>query len=106
MGKSTVAEAFARSEYESYILIDFSNTSSEIKELFDDISDLREFFLKLQLHCNVTLRERRSLIIFDEVQLFPRARQAIAVIVALVGFIKALPARAAGYQAFGGRRPL
>ncbi len=82
MGKSTVAEAFARSEYESYILIDFSNTSSEIKELFDDISDLREFFLKLQLHCNVTLRERRSLIIFDEVQLFPRARQAIKHLVA------------------------
>ena len=75
--KSTVVEAFARSEYRSYLLIDFSRASSATKSLFDDTSDLNYLFLQLQLQYSVQLHERESLIIFDEVQLCPRARQAI-----------------------------
>ena len=77
IGKSTVAEAFAKNEYRSYILIDFSIASKEVKELFEDISDLDYIFLQLQLIYKVDLHERESLIIFDEVQLCPMARQAI-----------------------------
>lgn len=77
IGKSTVAECFAREEYESYILIDFSTASSSVRELFEDISDLDYIFLQLQLQYRTDLHERRSLIIFDEVQLCPMARQAI-----------------------------
>ena len=77
VGKSTVAEEFAKNEYESYILIDFSSASNAVKDLFEDMSDLNYFFLQLQLLFRVDLIERRSLIIFDEVQLFPLARQAI-----------------------------
>lgn len=77
IGKSTVAESFAREEYESYILIDFSTASSSVRELFEDISDLDYIFLQLQLQYRTDLHERRSLIIFDEVQLCPMARQAI-----------------------------
>jgi hypothetical protein len=77
VGKSTVVEAFAKQEYESYILIDFSGCSTEIRELFDDVSDLNRIFLRLQLEYNVHLKTRKSVIIFDEVQLAPKARQAI-----------------------------
>ena len=77
VGKSTVAEEFAKREYESYILIDFSSTSKAVKDLFEDMTDLNYFFLQLQLLFRTDLIERRSLIIFDEVQLFPLARQAI-----------------------------
>lgn len=77
IGKSTVVEAFAQNEYESYILIDFSVASKGIKALFEDVSDLNYLFLQLQLQYRVDLIERRSLIIFDEVQLCPPARQAI-----------------------------
>lgn len=77
VGKSTVAEAFARNEYKSYILIDFSRATKEVKELFYDISDLDYIFLRLQLIYKTDLYERDSLIIFDEVQLCPMARQAI-----------------------------
>lgn len=77
IGKSTVVEAFAKNEYESYILIDFSIASRGIKALFEDVSDLNYLFLQLQLQYRVDLFERRSLIIFDEVQLCPLARQAI-----------------------------
>ena len=77
IGKSTVAEEFAKNEYESYILIDFSLAPQSVKDLFDDLSDLNFFFLQLQLLFRVDLVERRSLIIFDEVQFFPKARQAI-----------------------------
>ena len=77
VGKSTVVEAFAKKAYKSYILIDFSICSQEIRNLFNDISDLDFFFLQLQLLTNVRLEERNSVIIFDEVQLFPLARQAI-----------------------------
>lgn len=77
IGKSTIAEEFAQTEYQSYIAIDFSIASDAVKELFSHISDLDYFFLRLQSLFNVSLHERNSVIIFDEVQLFPPARQAI-----------------------------
>lgn len=77
IGKSTVVEAFAKEEYKSYILIDFSKASKEVKELFDDVSNLDYIFLRLQLIYKTDLHERNSVIIFDEVQLCPKARQAI-----------------------------
>ncbi len=77
IGKSTVAEEFAKNEYRSYVLIDFSEASPEIASLFDDVSDIDYLFLQLQLRYSVQLYKRESLIIFDEVQLCPRARQAI-----------------------------
>lgn len=77
VGKSTVAEEFAKKEYKSYILIDFSKASKEVRELFDDVSDLDYVFLRLQLIYGVDLQKRGSVIIFDEVQLCPMARQAI-----------------------------
>lgn len=77
VGKSTIAENFAKNEYKSYILIDFSKTTRNILECFDDIGNLNVFFLRLQAETGITLYEHESLIIFDEVQLFPKARQAI-----------------------------
>lgn len=77
IGKSVIAEEFARNEYESYILIDFSKASDEIRNLFNDISDLNFIFFRLQLIYGVSLKERKSVIIFDEVQLAPKVRQAI-----------------------------
>ncbi len=82
VGKSTIAEEFARNEYESYILIDFTKCSKDIIELFDDLSDLNHIFLKLQLEYGTTLINRKSVIIFDEVQFCPKARQAIKHLVA------------------------
>lgn len=81
IGKSTVAEEFAKNEYESYILIDFAKASREVRDLFEDVSNLNYLFLQLQLRYRVDLHERRSLIIFDEVQLCPKARQAIKALV-------------------------
>ena len=77
IGKSTIAEEFARNEYKSYILIDFSKVAPEVNELFNDISDLNYLFIRLQFIYQVELHERESVIIFDEVQLQPLARQAI-----------------------------
>ena len=77
VGKSTVVEEFGKNEYESYILIDFSVAPKSVRELFEDMSDLNYFFLQLQLQYRTDLKERKSLIIFDEVQLCPLARQAI-----------------------------
>ncbi len=77
VGKSTIAEEFARHEYKSYILIDFSKVSKEVSNLFNDISDLNYLFVRLQFIYQVQLYERESVIIFDEVQLQPLARQAI-----------------------------
>ena len=68
IGKSTLAEEFARNEYESYILIDFAIAPVEVQELFNDISDLNYIFLRLQLTYRVQLIERKSVIIFDEIQ--------------------------------------
>ena len=77
IGKSTIAEEFARREYESYIIIDFSIADDAVKELFSHVSDLNYFFLRIQSLFNVSLHERKSVIVFDEVQLYPPARQAI-----------------------------
>ena len=77
VGKSTLAEEFARREYESYILIDFTETAQEVRDLFEDISDLDSLLFQLQYHYNTRLKERKSVIIFDEVQECPLARQAI-----------------------------
>lgn len=77
IGKSTIVEEFAKNEYDTYILIDFTTCSREVRELFNDISDLNYIFIRLQLIYGVNLVERRSLIIFDEVQFQPLARQAI-----------------------------
>ena len=77
IGKSTIAIEFAKKEYESYILIDFSIASKEVHDLFKDISDLNYLFLRLQLIYKVDLKNRKSVIIFDEVQKEPLARQAI-----------------------------
>lgn len=80
-GKSTVAEHFAQKEYRSYILIDFAHTTQAVLDCFQDIGDLNLFFLRLQAVTNVTLYEHDSVIIFDEIQLFPEARQAIKYLV-------------------------
>lgn len=77
VGKSTIVEEFARQEYDSYMLIDFARASEEVKALFNDLMDLDYIFLRLQAIYNVILQERRSVIIFDEVQKCPFARQAI-----------------------------
>lgn len=77
VGKSTLAEEFAKNEYESYLMIDFTEASVEVKNLFKDISDLDNLFFSLQVHYNTKLTPRKSCIIFDEVQDCPLARQAI-----------------------------
>lgn len=77
VGKSTLAEYFAGNEYDSYIRVDFSNAGNEVISYFDNISDLNWLFLRLKRRYNTELYERRSCIIFDEVQLCPKARQAI-----------------------------
>ena len=82
IGKSTVAKEFAEAEYKSYILIDFSNARPEVIQLFEDMSNLDFFFLQLQMFYKTELYPRESLIIFDEVQLQPLARQAIKHLVA------------------------
>ncbi len=82
IGKSTVAEEFAKNEYKSYILIDFNKASKKVKGLFDDLNDLDIFFQDLSLEYNTRLYKRESLIIFDEIQKFPKAREAIKYLVA------------------------
>lgn len=77
VGKSTLAEEFAQNEYESYILIDFAEAPQEVRELFEDVSDLDALLLQLQFHYQKRLTPRKSVIIFDEVQACPLARQAI-----------------------------
>lgn len=81
VGKSTVVEEFAKSEYRSYVRIDFAEAPLDVRHLFDDVSDLDYLFLQLQLRYQQQLHERESLIIFDEVQLCPLARQAIKALV-------------------------
>lgn len=77
VGKSTITEEFARNEYERYIKIDFSEAEPEIFDLFNHIRNLDRFFLMLQSYTGKSLIERKSLIIFDEIQFCPKARQAI-----------------------------
>ena len=82
VGKSTIAEEFAKKEYLSYILIDFGQAPKRVVDLFEDLSDLNFIFLQLQMIYKVKLVERKSVIVFDEVQLAPKARQAIKYLVA------------------------
>lgn len=81
VGKSTIVEQFAQNEYESYILIDFNKAPLAIKSLFEDIMDLDYLFMVLQQTYHKTLVRRKSVIIFDEVQKCPSARQAIKYLV-------------------------
>lgn len=81
VGKSTLVEQFAKNEYESYILIDFNEASDEVKSLFNSLMNKDFIFLQLQALYNVVLKERKSVIIFDEVQKCPLARQAIKYLV-------------------------
>lgn len=82
VGKSYIAQEFAKKEYKSYILIDFNRAPAEITDLFVHyLNDLNMFFLYLSNFYGVKLYERESLIIFDEVQLFPKARAAIKYLV-------------------------
>ena len=82
IGKSTVAEEFGKNEYKSYILIDFNKAGKKIRDLFDDVANMDVFFQSLSLEYNTRLYKRESLIIFDEIQKFPRARQMIKYLVA------------------------
>ena len=82
VGKSTTAEKFAMEQYKSYILVDFNIASKDIKDNFENLNRLDVFFQNLSLEYNVRLYPRESLIIFDEIQKFPRAREAIKYLVA------------------------
>lgn len=81
VGKSTIVEEFAKREYKSYILINFNECDNVIKKAFDNLRDLETFFSILAINYNVTLYNRNSIIIFDEVQNFPKAREAIKTLV-------------------------
>lgn len=82
VGKSTVAEEFAKNEYEDYLLIDFANENKEVMKNFEEnITDLDTFFRNLFLLKGKSLAVKKSVIIFDEVQMFPLARQAIKYLV-------------------------
>lgn len=83
VGKSFIAEEFAKAEYKSYILIDFGKAPKDVLDLFiNDSSNLDLFFAKLAAFYSTALHKRESLIIFDEVQQYPRARQLIKYLVA------------------------
>ena len=82
VGKSTIAEEFAKENYRSFIKIDFANVEPEVLSAFNDIAKLDIFFLRLQTITGITLYPRESAIVFDEIQLFPKARQAIKYLVA------------------------
>ena len=83
IGKSTICEEFGKKEYKSYILIDFAVCPEEVKEYFNRyIDDLDTFFMLLSTAYGIKLFNRESLIIFDEVQRFPRAREAVKYLVA------------------------
>ena len=82
VGKSTIAEEFAKQEYKSYIKVDFANITQDVLDVFDDIANLDIFFLRLQTATGITLYKRESVIIFDEIQLMPKVRQAIKYLVA------------------------
>jgi predicted AAA+ superfamily ATPase len=77
IGKSTLVRAFTQREYSSHILIDFSEAPQEVFDLFNDLSDLNYIFFRLQIIYHTQLMDRQSAIVFDEVQLCPKARQAI-----------------------------
>lgn len=78
IGKSTICEEFAKNEYKSYILIDFAKKNKEVENYFEsNLNDLNTLFMLLQAHYGVKLINRNSVIIFDEVQMFPQARAAV-----------------------------
>lgn len=82
VGKSYIVEKFAKENYKSYIVIDFNKVSNEVKDLFEHyLNDMDNLFLYLSNYFNVTLYQRESLIVFDEVQLYPKARSAIKYLV-------------------------
>ena len=81
VGKSTIAREFAKKEYQSYIEINFAKADPEVKELFNDLSDLDYIFLRLQAIFNVKLENRKSVLVFDEIQKCPKAREAIKFLV-------------------------
>ena len=82
IGKSTIAEEFGKNEYKSYVLIDFNNASKNIINAFDNLNNLDLFFQIINLETGIRLYKRETLIIFDEIQKFPRAREAIKYLVA------------------------
>lgn len=83
VGKSFLVEQFAKNEYQSYIIIDFGNVSQDILDLFKyDSANLDLFYAKLSAFYSISLYERKSVIIFDEVQQYPRARQLVKYLVA------------------------
>ena len=81
VGKSTIAEEFAKKEYKSYIKVDFANVPERILNVFSSIAELDKFFFQLQAVTGITLYERKSVLIFDEIQLQPKVRQAIKYLV-------------------------
>ena len=82
IGKSYIVEEFAKKEYKSYILVDFNNADDDLMEIFDKyLKNLNLFFSYLSLYFNVTLYPRDTVIVFDEVQLYPKARAAIKYLV-------------------------
>lgn len=85
IGKSTICEEFAKNEYKSYILINFANTkesfTKDMKKVFEETEDYNEFFQSLQLLTGIKLHERNSVIIFDEVQKYVKAREMIKFLV-------------------------
>ncbi len=82
IGKSTIVEEFAKHEYLSYIMIDFNDASQTVRDCFEyHLGDLDTFFMILGVEYGVQLHERKSLIIFDEVQRYPKARQSLKLLV-------------------------
>lgn len=81
VGKSTLVRQFAQNEYKSFVYFDFSRSSKDERELFEDLSDMDLFFTRLRVLKDVTLYERDTVIVFDEVQKYPVARQAIKALV-------------------------
>ena len=82
VGKSTIVDEFARNEFKTYISVDFSNITSAMSDVFNDVANLEMFFNRLQLITGVTLYKGESAIVFDEIQLAPKVRQAIKHLVA------------------------
>lgn len=83
IGKSTIAEEFAKNEYRSYILIDFNLASDTVISAFNNyLNDLDTFFMIIESEYNKKLYRRESVVIFDEIQRFPKARQAVKYLVA------------------------
>ena len=81
IGKSTIVKKFAQNEYESFVLIDFNNVSKKIKDNFDNLNNLDLFYQTISLEYNTKLYNRKSVIIFDEIQKFPRARETVKYLV-------------------------